>query len=438
MLFISVFIRSIKQTLRSPARMSLIVGFPIGFILVFAFIFGGGDSEAIATIKIGVVNYDESEQLISQWRDHFVDYTKPWSNNNKTDPLTIGFSNFFIASLEGKTGLVLSNKSFHIVTFESESDAKLAVQSRAVVMTVIIPDDFSFGILSGINTKKEIIEGELVLDNNHIVNKNTTITLLGDSSYQSFQEAMNEIESALNIFKSEFYGINFPAGNFKSDFQSVISYELTQFDYFISGFFTFGLILTSSSVAGILGEERDYRTLDRLKISDMRPVELLGGICLNQVAIGAIQLGLMFVTAYLLGFRGKGDPVSAFLVGMLTILPILGIAFFVSAYVPNGRDATGIIAVISAPIGFLSGAFLEVPEIPLIPDLIPSGTGMRALELWDFFPFSSSVTAIRNIFLFNYNLEQVLFELIFLFGGGMIFFAFGASFFVWRALKPEK
>ncbi len=439
MLLLSVFLRSIKQTLRSPGRLSIIVGFPIGFILVFAFIFGGGEIGETTKIKIGVVNNDASGPLVSQWRDYFSNYTKPWSDNETTDPLTLGFGTFFIASLEGKTGLVLSNKSFRIITFESESKARLAVQSRAVTLAAIIPDDFSFSILSGINAREVIVNKSIVLDDQLIVNKNATLNLLGDPSYQSFQDAMTELESALNNLESEFYGIDLPAGNFESDFQSVVSYELTQFDYFISGFFTFGLILASSSVAGILGEEREYRTLDRLKISEMRPIELLGGISLYQVATGAVQLSLMFVTAYILGFRGIGDPFSAFIVGMLTILPILGIAFFVSAYVPNGRDANGVIAILSAPIGFLSGSFLEVPSIPLIPDLIPTGTGsLRALELWDFFPFSASVTAIRNILLFNYSLDQVLSELIFLLIGGIIFFVFGLVFFVWRVFKPEK
>ena len=268
---------------------------------------------------------------------------------------------------------------------------------------------------------------------------NITIELIGDPSYLAFQTTQTEIESSMKAFKSNFYSVELNAGNFKSNFQNVISYELTQFDYFISGFLTFGLILASSSVAGILGDEREYRTLDRLKISNMHPIELLGGVSLTQITTGGMQLAIMLATAYLLGFRGQGNPFNAFIVAMITMIPILGLAFFVSAFVPNGRDATSVIAILSAPIGFVSGAFLPVPEVPLIPDLIPTASGsLRALQLWDFFPFYSSTTAIRNILLFDHDLMQIIPELVFLIVSGLVFFVFGTIFFVWRVFKPEK
>ena len=65
MLFFSTFIRTIKQTMRSSSRLVLIVGFPIGFTLVFAFIFGGADivGGGDSTISIGIINQDDGEYL---------------------------------------------------------------------------------------------------------------------------------------------------------------------------------------------------------------------------------------------------------------------------------------------------------------------------------------------------------------------------------------
>ncbi len=442
MLFFSIFIRTIKQTLRSPTRIVLIVGFPIGFTLVFAFIFGGegivsgGDS----TLSIGVINQDDGEYLtIGQWKDDFAIYSETWFENVTLNPFFIGYGQLFINSLERETPLSISNKTFHITTFRTVKDAELAVQSRAITLALRIPNNFSYGILSGINSHEKIINGIPLADDPEIQNVNITIELIGDPSYLDFQTTQTEIESSMKFFKSNFYSVELNAGNFKTNFQNVISYELTQFDYFISGFLIFGLILSSSSVAGILGDEREYRTLDRLKISTMHPIELLGGVSLTQIATGGMQLAIMLATAYLLGFRGQGNPFNAFIVAMITIIPILGLAFFVSAFVPNGRDATGVIAILSAPIGFVSGAFLPVPEVPLIPDLIPTASGsLRALQLWDFFPFYSSTTAIRNILLFDHDLMQIIPELFFLIVSGLVFFIFGTIFFVWRVFKPEK
>ncbi|MHA2247905.1 MAG: ABC transporter permease [Candidatus Hodarchaeales archaeon] len=442
MLIFSIFIRTIKQTLRSPSRIVLIVGFPVMFTLVFAFIFGGESivSGGDSTLSIGVINQDDGEYLtIGQLRENFANYSKPWFENTTYNPFFIGFGQLFIDSLEGKTPLIISNKSFHITTFRTAKEAELAVQSRATILVLRIPNNFSYGILSGINSHEKIINGIPLVGDLEVQNMNITFELIGDPNYLAFQTTQTEIESSIKSFKSNFYSVELSAGNFKTDFQNIVSYELTQFDYFISGFLTFGLILASSSIAGILGDEREYRTLDRLKISNTHPIELLGGVSLTQIVTGGVQLAIMMLTAYLLGFRGQGNPFNAFVVVMITIIPILGLGFLVSAFVPNGRDATSVIAVLSAPIGFLSGAFLPVPEVPLIPDLIPTASGsLRALQLWDFFPFYSSTTAIQNILLFKYNLTQVLPELIFLLVSGFIFFIFGIVFFVWRVFKPEK
>lgn len=442
MLFVDYFFRTLKQVYRSPTRMVLIIGFPLGFTLIFAFIFGGGGSQLGGSgdiLPIGVI-FDDDGTSINQWKDDFNNYTLPYSNNGSIDPLTNGFGRFFIDSLQGKTSLRLSDRKFNVIEFGRRDEALSAIRSQAVTLVIEIPFDFSLGILSGINSQQEILNGTPVVNDPLIRNTNLSVNLLGDPSFLDFQNARTDIEQALENFRAKFYGINLPAGNFETEFESIVSIELTSYDYFIPGFFTFALVLTASSVAGILGNERETRTLDRLKLSDLKPSELLTGITLNQLTTGALQLGMMFVAAYLFGFKGQGNPLWAFLICTLTIIPVLGLAFFVSAFVTNGRDATAIISILSAPIGFLSGAFLPVPGVPLIPNFVPTGIGggLRALQLWDFFPFASSVSATRQILLFNSNLEQILPEIVFLVIGGVLFYVFGAFFLLRSVFKPEK
>ncbi len=435
---LKIFIRTLKQTIRSPTRITLIVAFPMLFVLVFAFIFGGSGDVSPTSVIIGVINEDGQDYL-ADYREIFYNYTLPWAANATIDPLTHGFGNFFVRSLDGQTGINLSNQTFRILEFKTIEEALKAVQSRAVTFAIYIPYDFSLGMLSGINSREYILDGSPILNQPEVLMTNVSLTLLGDPNFLSFQEGLTEFQESLHQFSTQLFGIELPAGIFTTAFTNVSSYELTQFDYFISGFFTFGLVLTSSSVAGILGEEREYRTLDRLKISQIKPIELLGGITLNQIVVAGAQLLMMLLAAYLFGFKGRGSPLLAYFVGLLTLIPILGLAFFVSAWVPNGRDASSVIAMVSAPIGFLSGAFLQVPAIPLIADFIPTGTGtFRTLQLWDFFPFYSSVTAIRNVLLFDHTLGQILPELVFLLIGGALFFVFGMIFFIWRVFRPEK
>ena len=434
---IRVFKRSFKQVIRSPARMSLIIGFPVFFILIFAFIFGGGGFEE-TTVSVGIVNLDNAGQFITGWQEAFSNYTSDWLVNESTNPFSTGFGEYFVESLKGETNLAISNSTFRIVEFASINEALVSVQSRVVSIGIVLPSDFSFAVLSGINAREILLTGQPIVNNSLIMNQNLTVNILGDPSFLAFQTGLTEIENALDSYKSQIYGIDVSAGNYMTTFENIVSYELTQFDYFISGFFTFGLILTSSGIAGIIGEEREYRTLERLKLSQVKPVEYLLGISLNQVVLASVQVGIMFLTAYLLGFRGQGNPFFAALIAILTLLPVLGLAVFVSAFVPNGRDANGVIAMLSAPIGFLSGAFLEVPEIPLIANIIPDGSGsLRALQLWDLFPFHASTKIIRNVLLFDHSFTQVLPDLFFLLIGGILFFTFGMIFFVRRIFTPE-
>ncbi len=434
---IKVFIRSFKQVIRSPARMTLIIGFPIFFILIFSFIFGGsGYGET--TVSLGIVNLDDSNLLQSEWEESFENVTDDWKDDETVNPFTEGFGELFIKSLEDQTTLDVTNSTFKMTEFESIHETLLSVQSRVVSIGIVIPSDFSLAILSGLNAREMILSGQSIVDNSLILNRNLTISILGDPSFLAFQTGLTEVENALDSFQSQLYGIEVAAGNFHTVFENVVSTELNQFDYFISGFFTFGLILTSSGIAGIIGEERNYRTLERLKLSQVKPAEYLLGISLNQTVLTILQVAIMFGAAYLFGFQGQGNALFAASVAIITLLPVLGLAVFVSAFVPDGRDANGVIAMLSAPIGFVSGAFLPVPEIPLIPNIVPDGSGsLRALQLWDFFPFHASTKAIRNILLFDHSFQQILPDLIFLIIGGLMFFGFGMFFFVRRIFTPE-
>lgn len=442
MLVVRVYLRAFKQVVRSPARISLIIAFPLLFTLVFAFIFGGGEFlDTSTSYSIGIINNDIGSQEggLDEWRNDFLNYTKPWCENSTIDPLTHGFGYFFIESLQGKTSMKLTSLNYRVTLLDSVDQAIESTKSRAIQLAIKITPDFSYGILSGINSREQIVNGSPIVISSIIGKKNVTLDLIGDPIFTKFQDVRTDVEKSLSEFKTLLYGLTTPAGYIEVNSQSVSSFSYSNYDFFIAGFFTFGLVLSSGAIAGILGEERSQGTLNRLKISEMKPHELLAGITLNQFTVGAIQILVMFTSAYLFGFKGTGNPISAYLVVLITIIPVLGLGFLVSAYVPDGRDAMGVVSILSAPIGFLSGAFLTVPDVPLIENLVPTGTGtLRALQLWDFFPFSSSVSALRKILLFNYSLDQVFWDLVFLIIGGLIFFIFGLVFFTRRVFNPEK
>ncbi|MFX0086536.1 MAG: ABC transporter permease [Candidatus Hodarchaeota archaeon] len=428
-LVLDVFIRGIKQTYRSPAQIFLVIGFPIGFILTFSFIFGGGASifGGSTSYTIGVINNDVIEP---SWQANFENYTVPGANTIFEE----GFGEYFILSLKGESELNLTSFHFLVKEFSSISEVTSQIKSQTIILCIIIPENFSQTILGAINYKAILSEGMPIEPGLEMVN--TSVELLGDSSYQAFQEVQTEISEALSRFKDHYYGIELPGGYFDLYNEDVSSFEITPVDQFIPGFIVFGILLGAASIGFIIGKERTHGTLDRLRISQIRPVEYLLGISVGQVIFLTLQIILMLLTAYFTGFKGRGNPIYAIFLGILSTIPVIGLGLLIAAMDKKGENAPGIAAVLSGPFGFLSGAFIPLPEVILIPNFIPIGTGgRRALQLWDLNPFAQLVRALNRILLHQDNLNDLVPEIMLFMIGGIPIFLIGAVLFTWRVFK---
>ncbi|MFW9903734.1 MAG: ABC-2 transporter permease [Candidatus Thorarchaeota archaeon] len=425
---IKVFIRSVKQVRRSPAQLALILAFPLIFVSAFAFIFGGG-AEFLGTSKleIGIVNNDQIEP---SWKNKFDSYLEKDTN----EIFEKGFGEYFVNSLEGLTPINITKSPLRAHYYSSLNKATNDIKSRKVVLCLIIPEYFSQSILSGLNYKINLTEGSPI--DSQFTNINTSIKIRGDSGYQTYQQLQTEISDALQRFTDHFYGIDFIGGQFSLKSEDVTSIAFTPFDYYIPGFLIFGVILGSASIGFIVGTERAHGTLDRLRISRMNPLEYLIGLSACQILVLSCQVAIMLIAAYLFGFQGKGNPIYSFLFGVLATIPAIGLGLIIAAIDKTGENASGISAFLSAPIGFLSGAFLPLPEVVLIPNFFPTGTGeTRALQLWDLNPFHQVVRSQSLILLSGYDISQLLTEIVLFFIGGGLIFLIGAMLFVLRVFK---
>ncbi|UCE13273.1 MAG: ABC transporter permease [Candidatus Heimdallarchaeota archaeon] len=425
---LKVFIRSSKQVFRSRAQLVLIIGFPMILVATFAFIFGGG-AEFLGTtsLEIGVINYDHVDPT---WKDTFGTYVP----TDTDDIFEKGFGDYFIDSLRGLTSVNITDFPLIVKNYNSLEEVTNDIKSRLIVLSVVIPEDFSLSILGGINYKINLTEGAPV--DSTLTTKNASIGIRGDSSYQTYQQLQIEISDAINRFTSFFYGIDLPGGQFSISTTDEASIEFTAFDYYIPGFLIFGIILGAASIGFIVGTERAHGTLDRLRISRMSPLEYLIGLSTSQILVLSCQVAVMLVAAYLFGFNGQGNVVYSFIFGALATIPAIGFGLITSAIDKTGENASGIAAILSAPIGFLSGAFLPLPEVVLLPNFLPTGTGeTRALQLWDFNPFSQVVRAQQLILLQRYDISQLLIELILFSIGGIIIFSIGALLFTLQVFK---
>ena len=425
---IKVFIRSIKQVRRSPAQLALILAFPLIFVSSFAFIFGGGaDFLGTSTLEIGVINNDQIEP---DWESKFGSYIGTESDIIFEN----GFGNYFVNSLEGLTSVNITESPLKIHNYSSSDKATNDIKSRKIVLCLIIPRSFSQSVLSGLNYKINLTQGFPI--DSQFTKINSSIKIRGDSSYQTYQQLQTEISDALQLFTDHLYGIDFVGGQFSTHTEDMTSIVFTPFDYYIPGFLIFGVILGSASIGFIVGRERAHGTLDRLRISRINPVEYLLGLSTSQILVLSCQVAIMLIAGYLFGFQGKGNPIYSFFFGVLATIPAIGLGLIIAAIDRTGENASGISAFLSAPLGFLSGAFISLPEVVLIPNFLPTGTGeTRALQLWDLNPFHQVVRAQSLILLSEYDISQLLTELVFFFIGGGLIFLVGAILFTIRVFK---
>lgn len=414
---IDIIIRDIKQVMRSPVQISLLVLFPLALVGFFAFMYGGNDVGTLGnSFDIAILNQDEID---IEYQNNFTSMSLP------SNIFDIGFGELFVDSLEHNSDFNITNTFFTARFYDTEDELRNSVKSQVTSIGIIIPINFSQSILTGINNKNFLTEGEYLVNDILYINTNSTLTVVGESNGQIFQNVQTEINLALEQFKESFYDIGLSAGQFNIINIPLSSNTTSDFDYFLPGFIIFGLLLGISNISHIIGNERLTGTLERIKISNITNSEYLIGLILAQCIMLTIQSSVMIISAYMFGFNGLGNPFYAIIICVLTVIPTLGLGLLISSIDKTGSNASGISAILSTPLGFLSGAFIPLPSIPLIKNIIPNLGEFRDLEFWDLFPFNNSVMANRKILLLQYDLVEVLPEIILLLISGTILLILG-------------
>jgi ABC-type multidrug transport system permease subunit len=151
----------------------------------------------------------------------------------------------------------------------------------------------------------------------------------------------------------------------------------------------FALLMIVPQTAMLLGRESRQKTLDRLRISNLNAVELLVGVCLSQLVIAAVQVGLVFLVAVLLGFHNQGSLLQAMLVGMVLAFGSIGMGLLTACFVSNDSQAANVGSTIAMFQVFLSGSFYVLPPITIFTlfghqidafDILPATHGFMALQ----------------------------------------------------------
>ncbi|MBI9049257.1 MAG: ABC transporter permease [Anaerolineaceae bacterium] len=226
-----------------------------------------------------------------------------------------------------------------------------------------------------------------------------TITILGDPLSQAYYQAINALEfdgrSAENFITTEVVAL-YPSG------------PTTNFDFYAPGMVVFAMLLLTMQTAMLITREIKTGTIHRLKLSAVSGTDIVLGITLAQSVIVILQILSIGFLSYMLGFHIHGSIPLALLNTFILALSAIAQGLIVGCYLENDSQAATIGAIVPMVQVFVSGAFFEMPAMPLFP------IGRHVFNMFDFFPATSSMNLFKLILSYNAPLEVLGFNFMLL------------------------
>ncbi len=309
--------KDLKKVVREPATLFMLLLFPVVFTLLFGTSFGAIGGTQSPTYQIGIVNLDAGE----------FPY---WVNN-------------FIGNLSGTDIL-------HIQEFASNQTAQDELIQGNIQAVLIIPENFG-----------ESSNAYWDSPNNPNLWVYTSVPLYLDSGSMFATQAIPPIIQqilATTVYKTQ--SITTPNPIQIGTPSLVESSTLTQFDYFAPGLFAFAAIFITMMVAQSFAEDREKGLLRRINITPTTPTEFMTGQTISNMVVALVQVALVFMMAFLVGYRPLGGLVSlimAFILVAIFSLTAVGFGLITATIAKSPGAATGIAFIFIMPQMFL-GTFM--------------------------------------------------------------------------------
>lgn len=383
----------------------------MAFMFWFAFSTAGlGEAQ---TYYIGVINEDEG---ISEALRDFLNTTQSFNSST----LEKGFAYEFIDILnttdypadEGEESM----RIFNIREFDSREDGKKAVESRGIDAIVIFPKNYSNTTLSALNQAFYIQNGAY-LGPLFPENDSSSIIIMGDESYSRFQIANAILTQFMAFYIEAIQSFDYSGGNIELNIHSIALIDYSLFDTIIPGILIFAVLSQASMLAAfLLVEITESGTIARVRLSLIKPWEYITGVTLFTFCLSFVQLSILLaISIFIFGFTPTGSVIDAMFVLILSTIFSTALGFIFSGIFKSSEAAGQSAGFVIAPLSFMSGAFMEVPTITLIPSIFPTASGLpRDFVLWDLLPSTHAMNALRSILLNGFTLIDVWADISFI------------------------
>lgn len=388
MKFTSIAVKDFKELIRDRRGLFFILLFPIFFMMIFGFAFGGMGQENTPH-NIAIVNYDEGTTLATGGTFNF-------GNNLTSEIKQLTYTNSDI-------------KLFN-VTETSETQADSLLKQRTVDAELIIPSNFSASMASQIANS--------IGSQSTINNTVSSPIIRGDEGYSNFfasESALNgvmtEYQSGIvNVYKNQLAGTPGaePVKYVNVTVQGISGTQsFTQFDFLAPGMMVFAILLLATTIAAILTREVESGTLERLKMSKMRSFDLLFGGLIPWSLVAGAQVVILLIVAVILGLHWQGGINSVILATVIGIIGGIGsiaLAMIIASFAKNDRQAANLGTLIVVPISFLVGAFFPLPQV------FVTVLG-HTFQVYELIPWTHTMDALRGVLLYGEGLNAVAYQI---------------------------
>ena len=310
--------KDLKRLIREPSALFMIILFPIMLTLVFGFAFGGIGGSQTATYQIGLVNNNPPNQS-TNWTQHFI-------------------------------GNLTNIEILKIQPYADNATAQSDLIQGKISAIIIIPQDFS-----------QSCDSFQSAPTDPNLWTNTTLQIYVDAGSMFATQAITPIiQQALTATITVQQKTSTSTSIQISSPSLVQASKTTAFEFMMPGIFAFASIFLTMIVAQSFTLDRDSGLLRRINVTPTTATEFMSSQAISNMIEALIQAAVVFIMAFAVGYRPKGDISTlalAFVLVLVFSLCNVGFGLITATMAKSPGAATGIAFLFIMPQMFL-GTFV--------------------------------------------------------------------------------
>lgn len=379
MRLLSVFRVALREQLRSPWDLILTLLLAPMFIWLYWSMMGGGSTY----YKVLVINNDQG--------------SCPIGNSTQTCAEQ-AIEQMSELTYESGTPLLKP------IEVNDRTKAESMLRNRKAFALVIFSEDFTESIRSGEPTAAE-----------------AQVTFVGDLTNPYYTPAALFSNVVLESYMREATGSPTPVLITEEPLGG--SGSRSEFEIYVPGLLVAASTMMLFSIAILITRQVESGTVQRLQITRMTALDMLGGISILYIIISLVTVALSFVTAQALGFTSQGPLWVGILICTITGVSVVGMGLITACFSRTVARAAIIVNFPLFLVLFFSGAIFPVGNPRLFT------LDGRNYGVFDLLPQTHATNALNKVLTLGVGISEVTFELVALSGLTLLYFAIGIWLF---------